>query len=363
MPSKPSEAGPSRGPQWVQGAEPVALCLSCNSTFPPDTRECPQCHVGLSLIRRCPVCERTLSANHLTCIYCATSFVRDISFVPAGGPGALRDVELHHWYRWIAVVAAVSVVVVLAGVYWLRWAKPRPAVMLGQSYVLVATSVRANPSLGAPPIKDLAVSEIVNITGFEIDGMGKRWFQISAGEMTGYVRTEELSPPKGVDADKTFEALRHSLLGLNDPDVVPAAVEAVDFYRRAFPESLHGDDVAWLLAERARELAARGGERRPALLGVARTHYEIVAKGESDFAPRARQTLASWEEETPAAAGAKRATPSRKRAEPLRFRVMGGEVRGEGNGRPARTAPKPPEPKTGGSGSGQNDRNAATADE
>ncbi len=296
--------------------------MSCNGTFPPETPECPQCQVGLSLMRRCPACERTQSANHLTCIYCSTSFVHDSSFAPVSGGPADREAELRRWYRWLAVAAVVSVALTLAAIYWFRLDLSKSDQLFGQSYVLAATSLRAQPAPGAPPVKDVKSGEVVDITGLEIDNVGNRWFQIRADEVKGYLQTAEVAPPKGTDPDKTFEALRHSLLGLNDPSVVTSAVEAVDLYRRTFPDHLHGDEVAWLLAERAREMAGRGGQRRAGLLRIARTHYELVAKGKSDFAPRAQQLLSSMpgggSVGQGTAAGARRQTP-------LEFSVLGGE--------------------------------------
>src|SRR5437773_3639789 len=62
--------------QWVAGAEPVALCMSCKARFEPGSAEiCPKCQVTLSSIRSCPKCQRFQSAEHLRCPYCSTSFV------------------------------------------------------------------------------------------------------------------------------------------------------------------------------------------------------------------------------------------------------------------------------------------------
>lgn len=321
MPSKTPQAAPRPGLRWVKGAEPVAVCMSCNGTFSPETPECPQCQVGLSLMRRCPSCERTQSANHLACIYCSTSFVREASFAPVGGPGA-REVEVRHWYRWLALAGAISVASTLAAIYWFRLDLSKPEQLFGQSYVLTTTSLRARPAPGAPPVKDVQSGEVVSITGLEIDSVGNRWFEIRADEMKGYLQTAEVAPPKGNDPERTFEALRHSLLGLNEPSQMTTAVEAVDLYRQTFVDNPHGDEVAWLLAERARALAERSGQHRPTLLRVARTHYELVAKGKSDFAPRAQTALNSMSAGGPAAERAARAA---RGPAPLEFSVLGGE--------------------------------------
>lgn len=233
------------GNKWVPGAEPLALCMSCSSTYPIETVECPNCQVGLSIVRKCPSCGRIQAANHVTCIYCADSFIREDGLAPVqttrlrGQPSAsLRQVLL-------VAGTALTVAVALGIVYYLtRGTEGKLARVIGQTYVLTASSMRRQADDAAPPVKDLHPSEILDITDYTTDSVGQRWFRVATTGISGYVRAEMVAPPKSRDPVKGYEILRHSLLGLDDSEALPAAVEAVDLYGNLFPSSLHTDDSA-----------------------------------------------------------------------------------------------------------------------
>lgn len=310
---------PPPGSKWAPGAEPLALCMSCNATFPPEATECPNCLVGLSLVRKCPSCERIQSAQHLTCIYCANSFMQVEGLgVVAAGPLKQRRRDAEKRLR-IMAAGAVAFVVVAGIVYFLvRRGFQKPPDPIALSYVLQSTSMRSGPSPDAPPIKDLEQAEIVQIIDYTHDSMGNRWFRIISKDLSGYVRTREVAPPKGLTPEKGFEALRHSLLGLDDPVLLGEATKAVENYRDTFPASPHIDEVRWLLAERTRDLAERGDRR---LLAKAREQYEQLAQSGGEFAERARQALDQFPAPAP------RAGPSRASSSaPLQFSIVGGSV-------------------------------------
>ena len=288
------------GNKWVPGAEPLALCMSCNSTYPTEATECPNCQVGLSIVRKCPSCGRVQSAQHVTCIYCADSFIREDGLRPVkttrlrGRP----SVSLHQ----VQVVAGVILVVAVALgiVYYLtRGTESKPARVIGQTYVLAATSMRRQADDAAPPVKDLHPSEILDITDYTTDSVGNRWFRVATSGISGYVRAEMVAPPKSRDPVKGYEILRHSLLGLDNREALSAAAEAVDLYGNLFPSSPHTDELRWLLAERTRDIGERSGRPR-ALLASAREQYEKIARGNSEFAEPAREALAQLPEEGPA---------------------------------------------------------------
>ena len=64
---------------WKSGTEALSLCMICGGEYEPGTRECPDCHVSLSMVRRCPACHRIVSAKHTKCVYCRTSFTHDLA--------------------------------------------------------------------------------------------------------------------------------------------------------------------------------------------------------------------------------------------------------------------------------------------
>ena len=310
------KTAPPAGGKWAPGAEPLALCMSCNGTFPPEVTECPNCEVGLSLVRKCPSCDRVQSAQHLTCIYCANSFMQEEGLgVLAEGPLKRRQ---HVEERLRKVAAGAAALVVLAGaVYFLtRRVVQKPSEPIAVSYVVEATSLRSAPSPDAPPIEDLEPPEVVQITDCAVDSTGNRWFRILSKDLSGYVRTRDVAPAKALNPETGFEALRHSLLALDDPRILGEAAKAVDNYRETFPSSPHRDEARWLLAERTRDLGEHTDRR---LLSQARGHYRQLANSGGEYAERARSALAQIPEAAGGSASRRPASPP-----PLQFTVMGG---------------------------------------
>lgn len=318
--SKENKSAPPLEGKWVPGAEPLALCMSCNATFPLDITVCPKCGVGLSVVRKCPSCERIQSAQHVVCIYCADSFMLESGL---GLSGETFEKPLHE-YALRPIIALLGVLVILSAtisifLYLRRKGVFEPAPPAGQSYVLVDTSLRQKASLDSPPVKDLKSSEILDIADYTVDAAGNRWFQASSEGITGYVLIEDVAPPKTAHPEKGYALLRHSLLGLENPALVPEATQAVEYYRRRFPSSPHRDELIWLLAERARSLA-RDASERESLLGRARELYGKLAEGNSEYAESARLALA----QLPTGRQGGQTQPSPERS-PMRLSIIGGE--------------------------------------
>lgn len=324
-PSKPEASAEGK---WAPGAEPLAVCMSCSATYPPDTSECPNCHVGLSLVRKCPSCGRVQSAQHFACIYCADSFVREEGLRPLASGPLFRKRQLAQ--KRFRIVAGIGLAVGIAAgltLYFIRRPSGGTQAVIAQSYILQPTSMRASPAPEAAPVKDFQGSEIVNITDDAIDMMGNRWFRITSGGIVGYVRTQDVAPPKAQDPETGFEALRHWLLGMDDPSVLGEAQQAVEYYRNSYPASSHGDEIRWLLAERTRSLAEGSGHHR-ALLASAREQYQKIAEAGGEYADRARETLEKLPNDSSPAAPRRSAQSST-----LGFSVVGGSVS------PSRNAP------------------------
>jgi hypothetical protein len=271
--------------------------------------------VGLSLVRKCPSCERVQSAQHLTCIYCANSFMQEEGLGVLAAAPLTRRQRAEERFRKVAVGAAALLVLAGAVYFLVRRGVQTPSEPIARSYVLEATSMRSAPSPDAPPIKDLKPPEVVQITDFAVDSTGNRWFRILSKNLSGYVRTREVAPAKALNPERGFEALRHSLLALDDPSLLGEAAKAVDNYRETFPASPHRDEARWLLAERTRDLGERTDRR---LLSQARGRYEELAESGGEYAERAREALA----QIPGAAS----SSSRRQIPPrsLQFSVVGG---------------------------------------
>ncbi len=315
---------PPPGSRWAPGAEPLALCMSCNATYAPEVTECPNCQVGLSLVRKCPSCDRTQSAQHLTCIYCANSFMQEDGLsVLASGPLTRRQQHAELQLRKIAaIVGAVIVAAALLAFYVYVIRGRIPTGPIARSFVAAQDSVpmRKGPSNDAPPMKSLQPSEKIMITECAYDNAGNHWFRITSDGISGFVRIEDVAPPEAMKADPEggFVALRHSLLRLDDPTMLEYARQAVDYYRSVFPGNPHADELAWLFAERIRG-SAEGSDRRRSLLAAAKERYQKLAESGGEYAARARQALDQFPsaDTTPA--------PSRPSApRPLEFSVVGG---------------------------------------
>jgi hypothetical protein len=335
MPEPGNKPTPALSGVSAAGAEPYALCMSCKAEFPAGSSECPICFVPLSVVRKCPSCQRVQSANHLRCIYCSAALGPVIMHSPTGdGALAIPAEEPRHWLPTeLGLIIALVVVVGVILFFRLRPAPKLPDVVTGQSFVLHHTVLRSEPSVDAAPLMDLNPPLVVDIFDEVVDTMGNRWDRISAQNTKGYVRTRELAPPRGNDPERTFDLLKHSLIELDDPAILPDAVAAVDYYIKAFPKSPNVNEAKWLLAECTRRLAERSNWHS-ALVASAREQYGKIAESQSEFADRARQALA----ELPEGARGGRASRRATRSAGIPFTVMGGST----SGSPTPTSPDSP---------------------
>jgi len=155
----------------------------------------------------------------------------------------------------------------------------------------------AQAAADTPPVKDLRPGEVVTISACPHDLVGKRWFRVSAGDISGYVPAESLAPPKSTNPENGFMILRHSLMALDNPAVLDLATQAVDLYHASYPTSPHTDELQWLLAERTRQLSA--SSRSGGINDAARRIYEEIAKGQGEFSERAREVLREYHSPAP----------------------------------------------------------------
>jgi len=136
-----------------------------------------------------------------------------------------------------------------------------------------------------------------------------------------------VAPPKGKDAEGGFVLLRHSLLATDDPEVIKQAPAAVDYYGKAFPQSLHRDEIEWLLADRTQAVAEREGRPKELLLR-AKEMYVKIAAGNGEYAARARQALDQLPSPGPArsSSSASAAARASHAQAPLEISVVGGSL-------------------------------------
>ncbi|PYV24889.1 MAG: hypothetical protein DMG27_11735 [Acidobacteria bacterium] len=349
-----SDAARPHGPEWIAGAEPVIMCMSCNHQFPAGSEErCPKCDVALTVVHRCPKCERLQSVEHVSCFYCRTP----LAVLPPAPPRLtpVRSSYERGFRRWLRVGARIITPQLAVGILILlilgsSFSKSKTSsrfslldkTPMGHSYVLNKASLRQEASLQAPIVAQLRSPEVVDIVDCASDAAGNHWFGvISRGSKSeGYVLAQEVTPPRATDPEKGARALRHSLLVLGNPATLPAAEAAVEYYQDVFPSSTHVDELRWLLAERKQRLSQHPKGRRGSLTGE-EGFYVDVALARDDFADSAPEALAQLLPKAKSASsphssrlsrGRSRKTGRSDHSAPLKVGVVGGSLSSPGSG-------------------------------
>lgn len=308
-------------------ATPFAMCMNCETEHPADQPVCPTCGLALSIVRRCPGCDRIVSARHPRCIYCsqplAVSAVQDVA--PAGSEAEIAKARLrrrelieHRIRQRAALVSIATFILVfvlglifIARMKWNSDAKPR---VIAKSYILRSTAARRAPAHSSAEIARLSPGDVIDISDFRANDDASRWAATEWNGATAFIPISDFAPPKIVSADRGADLLKFYLLGMNEPNVVPDAAQAIEHFATTFPAAANVAELRWLLADRARHLAAQSAQR-DALLREARNQYEILAQSSGDYSERARRllsgSLSALPEKTSAGAGSSRpATPS-----------------------------------------------------
>src|SRR6266480_7841816 len=142
--------------EWKSGTEALSLCMICGGEYAPGTAECPDCHVTLSVVRRCPSCLKIVSAQHKKCVYCHVPFTTEI-------PKALPDLpELDQsgvspgLRRLRAGLVSIStfLIVFILGMFFL-WRINRPAFtppVIARAHIVHAAQLRRTPSTSSSNI-------------------------------------------------------------------------------------------------------------------------------------------------------------------------------------------------------------------
>lgn len=284
--------------------EPFSLCMLCEAEYGLDQQICPKCAVTLSVVRRCPGCAKIVSGKHKRCIYCSYPLMEDQQKTPTAGrtdveiaQARLRRHELIEQRirrRAAAVSIAVFVLVFILGSVFIsrmNFGGPSKPTIIATSYVLRSTEARRAPTGSSAQAAQLSPSDMIKVAGFRVTDQGSRWVEIEQDDATVFVRSSDIAPPKVNAADTGYDLLKFYLIGMNAPEVVPDAVQAVNYFAQAFPGNSGIAELRWILADRARHLASKASDRE-AMLKEARTQYEILASSGGDYAERARRALA-----------------------------------------------------------------------
>jgi hypothetical protein len=287
----------SNAGEWITGTEALGMCMICGGEYEPGAQECPDCHVSLSVVRRCPSCHRIVSAQHKKCVYCHFPFTHELpkGSVPAELPAAEGPRKLSagaQRFRAAAVSIATFVFVFGLGLAFLHKMNT-PAIVghiIAQSHVLHSAQLRFTPSSTSSVVAQVKSGTAVNLTGYRESDEG-RWMALDWNNTTAYLPVKDLSAPRAVDENDGANVLKFYLAGMETAESADEAVKAVDFYTLTFPGDAHGEELRWVLAERLRALSQSAGPQGPALRRQANQQYEQVADLKGKFAEKAREVL------------------------------------------------------------------------
>lgn len=317
--------------EWKTGTEALALCMICGAEYEPGTRECPDCHVSLSVVRRCPACHRIVSAKHTRCVHCRAAFTTELPKGPLSteptneGPAGLSKSARR--FRAAAVSIATFIFVFCLGLAFLRQVgQPTFTVhVIAKSMVLKSAQLRHTPSSRSSVVVEIAPGTAVNITGFR-ESDNDRWMALEWNKAVGYLPAEVLAAPKAATADAGANALKFFMLGMETAESVDESVKAVDYYAKTYPGNAHGEELRWVLAERARVLSQQGTPAEGASLRrESNQQYQQLVDLNGKFAEKAREAL-NGNETSPSAQEprGRRHADSRQKPEPDEIQIISG---------------------------------------
>src|SRR6266498_2448545 len=233
-----------RAHEWKSGTEALALCTICGGEYPPETAECPDCHVSLSVVRRCPSCLKIVSAQHKKCVYChipfATELPKSLPDLPAlNEPGVSPGVRR---FRAALVSLSTFLIVFLMGMFFM-WRINKPAFtpqVIARAHITHSAQLRRTPSTSSSNIGKILPGNSVNLTGFQENDQG-RWIAVDWSGMTAYLPAADVSAPRAVDPNEGANALKFYLSGMDTAEAANDAVSAVEDYAKTFPGDQHLD--------------------------------------------------------------------------------------------------------------------------
>jgi hypothetical protein len=283
--------------KWAPGTQPVSLCMACQKEVFEWCDTCPQCQIPVAHVRMCPDCKRWVAAVHTQCVYCGRTLLippDDAAEEAEPTPTTRSRKPLRRHLRPL-VFSGIVFLSVFSGLLYLTriYEKPDPPKphKIASSYALRRASIYSSPSLTGAAIGHVDPGGIVDIIGFAGPGLAEHWLRIASPAVSGYTAMRDFAPPKPVNDKEGYPLLRSFLLVVDNPSVMPLADESLSYYRRAFPSSPYREELAWLVAERARQLSERSATARLQLLPVARKRYKELAAGGGAMAEEARKRL------------------------------------------------------------------------
>jgi hypothetical protein len=204
---------------------------------------------------------------------------------PAVSPGVRR-------FRAAVVSISTFLIVFFLGLFFLRQIN-KPAFtfqVIAKARMIHSVPLRRTPSSNSSNIGKITSGSSVNLTGFQENDQG-RWIAVDWSGMTAYLPAADVSAPRAVEANEGANALKFYLSGMETAQAANDAVGAVEDYAKTFPGDQHLDELRWLLAERLRLLAQRGGSQGAEFRRQATQQMQQLAAGKGSYAEKARGAL------------------------------------------------------------------------
>ena len=169
-----------------------------------------------------------------------------------------------------------------------------PIHIIAKSYLLRPVDLRHAPSMGSS-IVDEACSRHKGQSHWIPERRSRPRLDGAGLEEGGWLRTgERIGRSQGLDPDEGAKLLNFYLSGMATGEEVDDAVKAVDYYAKAFPGNIHGEELRWVLAERIRYLSQQGGPGEAALRHQAEQQYEQLEASKEDYAEKAHEASARY---------------------------------------------------------------------
>jgi hypothetical protein len=278
--------------------EPFSMCMVCLAEVGSDLSACPKCHVPVSLVRKCPGCSKILSSLHEKCVYCGYRFVLADAVV-SGDTTEPRSPYRRDRIRAIRAAAVsigvftvvFTVVLIFSHRLEQRTPAPRPLSRVATSYAVRSAPIYRSSTMDSVAIGHVPAATKVEVVDFETAGTTPLWWHVKTNGLSGYVRPSDFAPPRVVEPERGYFLLRSSISGIDDPETMNLAIEAVRYYRTTFPKNAHGDELLYWTAEQARQVAEKSSDAE--LLARAREMFTLLTPN-TDFSQKARTALENF---------------------------------------------------------------------
>ncbi len=223
------------------------------------------------------------------------SFVQDgekpthVTPAPLASTGTQRDPVKQR--RALLVSVAVFLMVLFLGlVVTMRKADRAGSDVAASSYLLHEAPLRLQPNSSAGIATTLDSGAVVSLTGLAVDPEGHRWYVLRQGDRHDYfLQVTDVAPPKVRLPDMGARMLRAWLLLFRNPDLVPEADSAVNYFCAQFQTSSHCNELRMLAAAQFRSMAQH--TRSSDTLDRARRMYQAVVDAKADNSSEAAKEL------------------------------------------------------------------------